>query len=713
MSTTQNTPARRYVALAGLLVGTLIVLLTAPRPSAVSSGLRKLTTTSNTVVPTDPSFAFDGTTSDLAQQFYRRHVAGVVVSKLAYKTTDLPSKIQDRLSAVGLTFEQLPGLLQRALVWDAGYAFDPDGLFIKIYTKKGVAMDQIAISFAQYNSSGCTATNCTDPDGLKTYRSKTCSGTMMLSVSHCASESVETQGGHMSMWATGGDPDAVPALNIERHYWYDEVYLQDYLVFAVHTTSDENEPAWDVCPSSGVYGSIIIPCQLYSESQAASMTWEDPSPGPIVTPWLMLTKEQQARKFPLVCLIPIIVAAMGLGAATFQWFLHRRRRQQLQDKLDGSSSLENAFLPPVSSKNFYQQTESVLIFHGHAYSSVQNSAMRLLQQDDTLRSHTLPLSEIVFERELAKGSYGEVWLCQYQSTHVAVKRLLKSKQRTFADVQLFAEEIQRTASLHHPNIVRFVGVAWNALEDLCMAMEYLSRGDLKAHLLDNGERLSWSRDKLQFALGIARAMQYLHARSPPMIHRDLKARNVLLTDEFEAKLIDFGVSRNYREYCMTVGVGTPYWAAPEVLEGTKYSERSDIYSFGVVLSEIDTCQAPYCDVKTSERGTKMQPFLILTQIMAGELQPTFTDDCPAFIRQLGDRCLDHDPSVRPSAEEIVGLLETWQAEYDFSSGETASTETTAAVAPTRTPSPLSMRVQKPFSRSIWRLRPLSEERPVS
>lgn len=713
MSTTLTTLTRRHAALAGLLLGSLLLLLTTLRPSAIGTALRKLSTTSTTVVPTDLFFAFDGSTSDLAQQFYRRHVAGVVVSKLAYKTADLPSKIQDRLSAVGLTFEQLPGLLQRALVWDAGYAFDSDGLFIKIYTKKGVAMDQIAISFADFNSSGCTTTNCTDPDGMKTYRSKTCSGTMMLSVSHCASEAVETQGGHMSMWATGGDPDAVPALNIERHYWFDEVYLQDYLVFAVHTTSDENEPPWDVCPSSGVYGSIIIPCQLYSESLAANMTWEDPSPGPIVTPWLALTKEQLPRKFPLVCLIPIIVAAMGLFAAIFQWFVQRRRRLELQDKLDASSSLENAFLPPMTSKNYQQQTESVLIFHGHAYSSVQNSAMLLLQHDHTLRSHTLPLNEIIYERELAKGSYGEVWLCQFHGTHVAVKRLLKSKRRTFADVQLFAEEIQRTASLHHPNIVRFVGVAWNALEDLCMAMEYLSRGDLKAHLLTNGEQLSWSRDKLQFALGIARAMQYLHARSPPMIHRDLKARNVLLTDEFEAKLIDFGVSRNYREYCMTVGVGTPYWAAPEVLEGTKYSERSDIYSFGVVLSEIDTCQAPYCDVKTSERGTKMQPFLILTQIMAGDLQPTFSDDCPAFIKQLGGRCLDHNPGVRPSAEEIVSLLETWQSELDFSSGGTYSTEATAPVAPTREPSPLIIRVQKPFSSSVWRLRPLSEERPVS
>uniref|UniRef100_H3G576 Protein kinase domain-containing protein n=1 Tax=Phytophthora ramorum TaxID=164328 RepID=H3G576_PHYRM len=89
------------------------------------------------------------------------------------------------------------------------------------------------------------------------------------------------------------------------------------------------------------------------------------------------------------------------------------------------------------------------------------------------------------------------------------------------------------------------------------------------------------------------ALGYLHACTPPVIHRDLKSNNVLLTDKLEPKVIDFGVSRGLVDLTMTAGVGTPYWTAPEILEGKRYTEKADIYSFGVVLSELDTGKIPY------------------------------------------------------------------------------------------------------------------------
>ncbi|EEY57456.1 protein kinase [Phytophthora infestans T30-4] len=83
---------------------------------------------------------------------------------------------------------------------------------------------------------------------------------------------------------------------------------------------------------------------------------------------------------------------------------------------------------------------------------------------------------------------------------------------------------------------------------------------------------------------------------------------------------------------MTAGVGTPYWIAPEILEGKRYTEQADIYSFGVVLSELDTCKMPFSDVVTAE-GKKPKPVQILHWVLDGRLSPTFSDKCPSRLER--------------------------------------------------------------------------------
>ncbi|DAZ94067.1 TPA: hypothetical protein N0F65_006654 [Lagenidium giganteum] len=127
-------------------------------------------------------------------------------------------------------------------------------------------------------------------------------------------------------------------------------------------------------------------------------------------------------------------------------------------------------------------------------------------------------------------------------------------------------------------------------------------------------------------IGIAQALAYLHARTPAVIHRDLKSKNMLLNDQLQAKLIDFGVS-----------------------------QKSDIYSFGVFLSEVDTGTTPYSDLKTGD-GAKMSTLRVLQLVMAGQVTPTFSSECPARIRNIAMLCLDFQPEKRPSAREIVDVL---------------------------------------------------------
>ncbi|RLN97441.1 hypothetical protein BBJ28_00017999 [Nothophytophthora sp. Chile5] len=642
-------------------------------PSSWHRHLRRLTGTLVTV-PTDPTFSWNGSTSDLAQQYYHIHAQGLAAGSMNFTTSDLPTPIKMRLEAVGLTFEQLPGLLQRAVIWDSGYTLDKDSTFIRVYTVGGVTMAKIAVSKDEYDSAGCTTTNCSDPDGRETFRSQTCSGDMMLSVSHCASQEVTVQGGHTSMWATGGDPDGTPAMEMVRHSWFDNVYLENYLVFAIHMLANVDEPAWETCPTG--YGEIIVPCDLYSASKAATNDWKEPAYGELTTAWLIRTKQEIHAFFHLVFLVPILLGGVGLGVCLILVCRWRRRRMQLSKNTfyhadvtmispahAGSGGRGRRRDKPVV--DAAQEKESnVVIQWSYGYPSSTSSLVRALISDPGMRAKRVPMEQLHFQRQLATGAFGEIWLCELESSEVAVKRLLKSRKQTFDDVQAFMDEIQLTASLNHPNVVTFLGVAWTTLENVCMVMEYLPNGDLHAFLRANMEKtggagLTWRKDKVHLAIDIARALRYLHARRPtPLIHRDIKARNVLLTDSFEAKLIDFGVSRNYAAgSCMTMGVGTPFWTAPEVLDGSVYSEQSDIYSFGVLLSELDTGASPYHDAKTTSRGSMLQPFHILKLVMNGCLQPNFSPTCPPGVQAIADLCLLRDPAQRPRAKTVVKLLE--------------------------------------------------------
>ncbi|GLD93813.1 hypothetical protein PINS_up002418 [Pythium insidiosum] len=240
----------------------------------------------------------------------------------------------------------------------------------------------------------------------------------------------------------------------------------------------------------------------------------------------------------------------------------------------------------------------------------------------------------------------------------------------------------------------------------------MDRGDLRSVLhgcKQRRERLSWSDHKTTIALHIAEALTYLHSLSPKVIHRDLKSKNVLLNADMEAKLSDFGISRERRfeETHMTAGIGTSFWIAPEVLLGRDYDERADIFSFGVVLSELDTEDYPYWNDRNgngigigigngngnvngnsdyhsdsnsssgggsgsgsgsgSDRraaaaavGVAQQQQHILRLVASGELRPAFTDSCPASVLSLASLCLEAEPSKRPTAAEIVYELQQIQ-----------------------------------------------------
>ncbi|EQC40109.1 TKL protein kinase [Saprolegnia diclina VS20] len=279
-----------------------------------------------------------------------------------------------------------------------------------------------------------------------------------------------------------------------------------------------------------------------------------------------------------------------------------------------------------------------------------------------LALHRLDSTRLREVRVLATGAHGIVSLGDYKGEQVAMKRLLHPDRARDA-VQSFIDEIKLMARMDSPYIVRFIGVAWNRPRDMTLVLEYMSYGDLRDHLTnteaDPASLFPWDQ-KILCALDVVNGLIYLHANA--IIHRDLKSRNVLLTQHARGKLIDFGVSREAIEATMTQGIGTYRWTAPEVLRGKRYTVAADMYSFGIMLSEFATHQVPFWDahLRVSLDGQSTEPlsdFALLDRLRDGTIRPTFTETSPEWLVELAEQCLSYVPEERPTAVHVSAILQ--------------------------------------------------------
>ncbi|TMW66856.1 hypothetical protein Poli38472_011972 [Pythium oligandrum] len=651
-------------------------------------------------VTLNPDFKWDGTTSDLAEQYYRLYrrqigdgsvkVSVKEPAAMLMKHNDLPATIRNRLEDYGLNFDRLSPYLQRALVWDSGYVLANSRDLRRVYTLGGRNMADIAVSLHEFRVAGCSARNCSS-----VYRSQFCSGTQIISAAKCITEDVLTPAIHVSMWATGGEPTMLPEMTLLRHSWVDA--NDTYLMYAIHTVAEEHQPAWGACPDPELneQSGLIIPCGVY-EADTNTSLWKLPEHGDLVSSWLQEAARHQRTSFRMVYIAPIVGGVVVI-LLVLVWWRHRRRRAYQRSRTTKSQDLDDVILgvdgqvlPKGGGKReeIFLSTSTPTGFipsFDPLDTMMNNSVMDTLVHDSNLNTKRMVFEQFNFNRLIAKGAFGEVWLASYNGAEYAIKRLIQSNCMTYQDLDDFVDEIRITASLKHENIIQFVGVAWRCLENLCMVCEYLPNGDLQGYLTERRDTLMgcWTSEKLQIALGIARAIAYLHDNNPPMIHRDIKTKNVLLAEDMSPRLIDFGISRLRRaDLTMTGGIGTPYWTAPEVLAGVRYSEKSDIFSYGVLLTELETCHSPYHDYSEPTTGFdksltlgerlsstagdltpspavagKLQPFQILKLVMNGSLRPSVTLACPAWLKQLTQACFSATPSERPTAAELVAILE--------------------------------------------------------
>ncbi|GMF28623.1 unnamed protein product [Phytophthora lilii] len=297
------------------------------------------------------------------------------------------------------------------------------------------------------------------------------------------------------------------------------------------------------------------------------------------------------------------------------------------------------------------------------YTNAPNQGQSGLWNDDIITANRISREKVRPLQLISRGAFGVVYAGIFNDEQVAVKMLLPSTRRDIKLVNEFLSEARLTACMEHPRIATFIGIAWVALSNLCVVMEFMDGGDLRT-LLSNYEKarhpVGFNREKATIALHVAHALTYLHSLEPPVIHRDLKSRNILLNQMHEAKLTDFGISRERLDRAMTAGVGTSLWMAPEVMTGEKYDDKADMFSFGVVLSELDAHTLPYTQTQQEmqhSHGRQMTGATLLQRVAMGTVSVTFSSGGPQSMVELGIACVSVDPTKRPSAAEALFKLQ--------------------------------------------------------
>lgn len=273
------------------------------------------------------------------------------------------------------------------------------------------------------------------------------------------------------------------------------------------------------------------------------------------------------------------------------------------------------------------------------------------------------------------GSIGTVYKASFEGgVSIAVKKL--ETLGRIRNQEEFEQEMSRLGSLRHPNLVAFQGYYWSSTMQLVLS-EFVPNNSLYHHLhgyrysgsssSGAGGELFWSR-RFKIALGTARALAYLHHDcKPQVLHLNIKSTNILLDEGFEAKLSDYGLgkllpflgNRGFGKFRTAIG-----YIAPELAsQSLRYSDKCDVYSFGVILLEVVTGRKPVESPGAAE-------VVVLRDYVRRVLEDGSASDC--FDRRLrgfaeaeliqvlkmGLVCTSDVPSKRPNMAEVVQFLES-------------------------------------------------------
>uniref|UniRef100_A0A8D0D7E4 receptor protein-tyrosine kinase n=1 Tax=Sander lucioperca TaxID=283035 RepID=A0A8D0D7E4_SANLU len=298
----------------------------------------------------------------------------------------------------------------------------------------------------------------------------------------------------------------------------------------------------------------------------------------------------------------------------------------------------------ISTSNAYQLKPLKTYIDPHMYEDPNIAIQKFVTEIDP--------SAISKQKVIGVGEFGEVFWGVMKTPRrgevaVAIKTLkpgYSEKQR-----QDFLSEASIMGQFSHPNIIRLEGVV-TKFKHAMIVTEYMENGALDTYLKDRDGEIS-SYQLVGMLRGIAAGMKYLADMN--YVHRDLAARNVLVNNNLECKVSDFGLSRVLEDdaegtYTTRGGKIPIRWTAPEAIAYRKFTSASDVWSFGIVMWEVMAFgERPYWNMSNHEVMKAINEAFRLPAPM----------DCPSAINQLMLQCWQNDRSKRPRFSDIVNILD--------------------------------------------------------
>ncbi|ESN90458.1 hypothetical protein HELRODRAFT_166124 [Helobdella robusta] len=312
------------------------------------------------------------------------------------------------------------------------------------------------------------------------------------------------------------------------------------------------------------------------------------------------------------------------------------RTKSDKNKLNHNALKENKSLSALADQS---SSEEVLDNLNHSWSS-RESLLKPVESD----SQNLFIA--LYDFTSGSGQYGDVYEGIWLSRNLTVAvKTLKEETMVLKD---FLEEASVMKEMKHPNLVQLLGVC--TLEPpFFIITEFMSKGNLLEFLRNSNEDEVSSTVLFYMATQIASAMAYLEAKN--FIHRDLAARNCLVGENHQVKVADFGLARLMKDDTYTAHAGAKFpikWTAPEGLAYNRFSTKSDVWAFGVLLWELATRgQSPYPGVDLTD----------VYHLLENGYRMEKPDECPSAVYRLMNKCWKWEPHDRPSFKQIHDLLD--------------------------------------------------------
>ncbi|KAJ8771920.1 hypothetical protein K2173_027097 [Erythroxylum novogranatense] len=268
---------------------------------------------------------------------------------------------------------------------------------------------------------------------------------------------------------------------------------------------------------------------------------------------------------------------------------------------------------------------------------------------------------------LGRGGFGAVFKGRLERNGqvVAVKQL---DQSGFQGDKEFLVEVLMLSLMQHLNLVNLIGFCAEGNQRL-LVYEYMPLGSLEDHLFDlrsDVEPLDWNK-RMKIAAGTAKGLDFLHSANPPVIYRDLKASNILLGDDFQPKLSDFGLAKfgpsGGQSHVSTRVMGTYGYCAPEYASSGKLTMKTDIYSYGILLLELITGRRAVEEVKGHQKYLIQWALPLMKdpyshwKLADPLLKGQYSNSLLNKAIEVAAFCVNENANSRPTSKELVVAMD--------------------------------------------------------